>query len=84
MADYVRKPSRGARLIATTGAVIINTRDMVTTSTGAREIQGTVVMTPALARQVADQLISLADLAEGKTPPAPVIGAQSWKGRYIQ
>ena len=79
-----RYPSSKAKLVATTGAVIIHTSDKVTTSEGERLMSSTVVMTPALTRQVASQLISLADLAEGKEPPDYISGAQSWKGRYIQ
>ena len=79
-----RHPSSKARLVATTGAVIIHTADKVTTPEGERLMSSTVVMTPTLTRQIASQLISLADLAEGKGPPDFISVAQSWKGRYIQ
>lgn len=52
MEENARKPSSKARVLATTGAIIIHTSD------------GNVVMTPGLARAISAHLVKLADLAE--------------------
>ena len=53
-----RRPCNAAHLVAVTGAVVIHTPD------------GSVVITPALARQISGELIGLAGLAEHVVPAA--------------
>lgn len=66
-----RKPSSQAQVVATTGAVIVLTKE------------GNVVLTPDLALQVASQLPEIAAAAKGIPSPTE-IKFLSWKAKVCQ